>query len=511
MENDQALVIAFVTVIYIVPTFLHSLRPFWYDELFTLYISQLPDLSTIWAALKDGADQNPPLLFLLTRWSHQLLGNGEAATRAPEILGFFTMMVCLFRFVSRRCGATFGFAAMVFPLLTGAETYASEARSYGLVLGFCGISMIAWQRAAEGRNRTFALATLLTSLCGALLVHAYAVFLLVAFAVAEITRALSRHKVDWAMSICLAVPTLCVLTYLPILAAKPWSVRPGVDRPNWSSFLDFYWFLLGPSMWPLLASLILVLALTAPRMGATTDDAGRIPLHESVLALSLALLPVFAIAVASTVTHVWRHRYGVAAAAGITVLLMFFLWNRSGGERAAGAALFSILVVPYVLTNTSWIAGVVRPDRDTTSPNIHLPPVEEVHPELPLVYSTALYFLAEDHYASPNVVSRLYFLTDHKASIDFSGSDFFDTQLPILKKWLPIRGKIVDYDTFMAEHERFLLYGAFDEPVDWVVRKLTHDHVPMKFLGQYPELFKPNLLLEVDQHFGRQQTGRSNQ
>src|SRR6185436_6336222 len=128
--------LALFSIVFIGLTSLRALaKPLWYDELFTYYMSRLPGITSMWSAVKDGADLNPPLLYLATRAAHRAFGDGLIATRLPAILGFLTMLLCLFRFVARRCGATYGFAGMLFAALTGAYTFAYEARSYGMVLG----------------------------------------------------------------------------------------------------------------------------------------------------------------------------------------------------------------------------------------------------------------------------------------------------------------------------------------------------------------------------------------
>ena len=90
------------SILFISVTSLHALsKPLWYDELFTLYMSRLPSMEAIWSALKDGADLNPPLLYMATRTTHALLGDGPVATRLPALLGFLIMLLCLFFFVAR--------------------------------------------------------------------------------------------------------------------------------------------------------------------------------------------------------------------------------------------------------------------------------------------------------------------------------------------------------------------------------------------------------------------------
>src|SRR5262245_24915051 len=46
---------------------------FWFDELFTVHVSRLPSLRLIWDALLNGADYNPPLLYVFTHFSEAIL------------------------------------------------------------------------------------------------------------------------------------------------------------------------------------------------------------------------------------------------------------------------------------------------------------------------------------------------------------------------------------------------------------------------------------------------------
>jgi hypothetical protein len=97
-----------------------SRKLFWFDELFTVYISRLPDLASMWRALLEGVDFNPPLLYELTKLSEFLLGESSVAVRLPAIVGFGVFCLCLFRFVSIRSSALGGFVSMLFPMVTGA-------------------------------------------------------------------------------------------------------------------------------------------------------------------------------------------------------------------------------------------------------------------------------------------------------------------------------------------------------------------------------------------------------
>jgi len=63
-----------------------SRKLFWFDELFTVYISRLSDLKSVWKALLHGADSKPPLLYVFTQFWQHLLGEGPMVTRLPAIL-----------------------------------------------------------------------------------------------------------------------------------------------------------------------------------------------------------------------------------------------------------------------------------------------------------------------------------------------------------------------------------------------------------------------------------------
>jgi hypothetical protein len=97
------LILAILSIAYFLDTcYLASRKLFWFDEIFTIYLTRLPDLSSLWNALKTGVDFNPPMLYLLTRLAHKFSGEGQISTRLPEIIGFWIFCLCLYRFVSVR-------------------------------------------------------------------------------------------------------------------------------------------------------------------------------------------------------------------------------------------------------------------------------------------------------------------------------------------------------------------------------------------------------------------------
>src|SRR4051794_18078178 len=85
-----AIVFLLISALYFVDTFLRAtLKTFWYDELFTVYLCRLPTFHATWAAVLNGTDLNPPLFYLMTRWAQHWSGEGLIATRLPAIIGFW--------------------------------------------------------------------------------------------------------------------------------------------------------------------------------------------------------------------------------------------------------------------------------------------------------------------------------------------------------------------------------------------------------------------------------------
>ena len=233
-------------------------KPFWYDELFTVYLSRLETFEALWTALKDGVDLNPPFLYLTVKWSQAVFGENHVGTRVPMMIGFWLMSLGLYLFLRQRTPATFALVGALFPFATNAFSYAFEARSYGIVLGGAGLALACWQRAGNLSRRKFWLAGLGLSLGLALLTHCYAVLLLFPFFLGEVARTLNDKRVDWPIWLCLGVASLPVVLYPTLLAAG----RPQIDLtpsyvPGLSVVPDFYRYALHPTI-PGIAFTVLV-------------------------------------------------------------------------------------------------------------------------------------------------------------------------------------------------------------------------------------------------------------
>jgi hypothetical protein len=465
-----------------------SSKALWYDELFTVYMSHLPSMSAIWAGLKQGADLNPPFLYLATRASFRLFGDGPVAARLPAMIGFLVMSVCLYRFVSRRSNALYGMVAMLFPWVTGAARYAYEARSYGLVLGFSALALVCWQSACERKPRQWALAGLTLSICGALMSHCYAVLLFVPLGLGELVRTFRARRIDWPVWLAIGIAAPLVLTYLPLMRANSgFAFHNAKFEPRSSSMWEFCIMILGPAVWTWLAAFTAVL-LPARRSESEQTPPERIPAHELAAAAGLVAIPVFVLVLALLLTHIFETRYGLPAVMGFAILFAMLAYSRTGNRRATGVLLTAVFLAGFLM-NSFW----APPDDTTQSVAVRGLDPDQVEKNLPFVIGNGTLFLQVDHYAKPDLASRLYLLRDPQAAVRYTGSNVFDNGYPIMQRWFPIKGRIEDYHRFISQHDRFMVFGPMHDPLDWLIFKLVDDGAQMNFRGQFGD----SLLFEV--------------
>ena len=126
----------------------------WDDEFFTLYLSKTASWSVLWSALSTGADQHPPSFYYLTHLILNLAGTTHLTLRLTALFGFGLSCLCLYEIARELMGPRWGIPAMLLPLTTPALYYATEARGYGLELGFVTFSLLMWILATEGRRKS---------------------------------------------------------------------------------------------------------------------------------------------------------------------------------------------------------------------------------------------------------------------------------------------------------------------------------------------------------------------
>jgi 4-amino-4-deoxy-L-arabinose transferase-like glycosyltransferase len=241
-------VVAFSAVYLVATSLLAVRRPLWNDELYTYHFARVSDVADLWRALETGADQAPPLSYLLSRASVGALGNSAFALRLPEILAFLLFSICIYAFVARRTTKTYGLIAMLLPTLTAAYYYASEARAYALVLGFGALTLVCWQLATESVNRRIALGGLFVALALATSSHYYAVLLVLPLGLGELARTLAARRIDMPVWVAFSGAIVPLAAFAPLLSASRGYAVDFWGRPSWQDPLRFFSFLLDPSV-----------------------------------------------------------------------------------------------------------------------------------------------------------------------------------------------------------------------------------------------------------------------
>jgi hypothetical protein len=461
--------IGVISAIYFADLILKASRKcFWFDELFTVYLCRLPNFKSTWTAVTHGADFNPPLFYLLTRGAQHLFGEGLVATRLPAMVGVWLFGVCLFLFVARRAGVVSGFIAGTFPFFTLAQFYAYEARAHGIVLGWCGLTLVCWQRTAEGGKKNLWLAGFGLALLGALLTHVYAVYLLFPFAVVEFYNLLHRRPnlgIIITMGSVLALVTIAV--YLPLLrmyrATVPTTFRPG----SHDLFQRFLLSAIGPAMIVLLLFLLL-LAVDGRRSIHPASMAARIPTREMLVAAGFACIPLVGL-LGSKVSHgPFIERYFLSSVAGYAIFLSFASCRRQvdcwSGNALAGCMLFLMIAdlgstiylamnERIVLTEPSSGVPISTTPRD---PMRLFDTVSRNDSGLDILVLPELEYLYFFRYAPPSVASHLYF--------GASEDDLFLAAYRRLAKGAHLDFKLTTFDPFLATHSQFLVYESGSGP-----------------------------------------------
>lgn len=442
---------------------------FWYDELLTLYFARLPDLHSLWGALRSGIDSNPPGFDLLNRAVRAVFGEGLIAMRLPEMAAFWVMCLCLFKFVERRAGVLAGSIAMTLPMLSGAYYYAYEARPLILVAACAAVALLCWDNALEFRYHRRWLVGFSVSLFAALMLHCYAIMLVIPFGVTQLVRSFRDRRGNWPFWIALTLPVLLSLPLLIALARIFSAFSKGTDftlnnAPVWPHVLEFYGFLILPCS----AIILLGLACFAfdkryPGSTRQTDDFGRFTLQDFVLTLGFLALPAFGIIVARMAHTPYFSRYFLSAILGMCIAFAIAVGKRQVWiSRLLAAVIICALalnlarIVRHRLNGTG--ETLVEPSSQTvleTTPREPLhehPLIRSVRDEaLPIAVLNPLDFLYLLQYA-PDLASRIYYV--HYTDRDSSLRGFRD-----FRRWSPVAYNApTAAQNFVNAHPQFYVF-----------------------------------------------------
>jgi len=420
----------------------------WTDELFTVSIAQQPTLGRFFDELLHGPDSLPPLTHLATRVSISMLGPTHIAFRLPAAVGFLIALVCIYQFLRVRASVAVSYVGVLALCSANAFPYAYEARPYGLLMGFCALSLLCCQRAAISR-RWYWYGGLSIGILGAISSHWYGVMVLVPILAGEIARLAIHRRVDWRMALAITIALIPTPLLRPF-AAQAMTFRGVVPPPSdLSDYLkQVYEFANGPVL--VCLCLAYLVAVYVRRTGR--DDAKSWSVHELVLVGATSALPIAGFVVAQLTGGQSLPRYLMTTAVGVALLVGVVtqlldaqtkLFGRIALAATIGAAGTNVLAAKLNLQERSWVGegkGVywlLKATNDQQRLDDLPIVVENVHDYLPLV-----------HYAKSPLKEKLMYLT---------GPDVMAGQgLLNMMSFMPLN--VQRRDDFIREHNDFYLY-----------------------------------------------------
>ncbi len=439
-------------------------KPFWSDEIVTLIAAKAPSAGEVWK-LTLAMDVNPPLPQLMTHFAIQWFGLNEVTGRLPAIVGFWVLCLCLYYFVARRKGVVFGLCALLLPAATHAFYYAAEARPYGPELGFCGLALIAWQAAAEGRHRVAALCGLALSLSAMMFCHYFGVLIYLPLGAAELVRAWRTRRPDWGMWTALAlgcVPLVWrVASIIGVVKGfvHTWSpayLRQGLEF--WEEGLGQ-----GAAFAALLLGLIALFARQRPD-AVEEREAGKVPEYEWVAVAMMLAVPLASVLVGVLVTHMFTERYALIGLVGFCLLAPMMIAELLGQRGTAGILMLAVL---------AWGLGIRSADHPTAgNPFYGETMLHEAVEQGPVVVPDGLLYLQMWWYAPERLKPRLLYVVDNAASVKYMNYETVDDGLGKMRQYVPVN--VRTWAEFARDTHEFTALQSSLRPA-WILQRVVEE------------------------------------
>ena len=478
-----------------------AFRFFWYDEICTWVMVRQPNLSTLWRALANGADGQPPGYYVIERIASHLVANEQISFRIPSIFAFTFTTICLFVFIKRRSSAVNALLFASIPLFSILfDTYAMEARPYALVMACISFALVCYQRVPDIRWTVL----LGLSLILAQAFHYFAVIMFVPFFAAEAVFFLRTRRLRlgvWLALFCGFIPLACFWTifsrFRALFSAHFWSL------PSLKSAEKFYGWLFNTTfavgvILAVVTVLALLVRMRLDERHRTNNSTSTDLVHEQTLALGLVLVPFLAFIVAELAHGGFTSRYALSAVLGFPLAATYVFPPIK--SRTLGTVSILLLLLAFTFHEHRFWASYKF---DLDSPAV---PVENLvllagHPDLPIVVSDAIQYLPLAYYSSPEWRNKFLMLVDPPEAVKYAESDSTDIEMKAMRDYPPsgVPLRVYDFAPFAAQHPTFLLYSSnagFGD--DWWGLRLFHDGYKLKSVAMKDYWHKVYLVTRGD-------------
>jgi len=476
-------------------------RLMWNDEFLSFYSDGVATFKqVILVQLHYPISLDPPTYHLLSHLCMDILGRNAIALRLPALAGFLLFQLCLFFFVRRLAGSRSAIIAMAVPLLTASFRYSVEGRPYGLLLGLYALSLLCWQIAtlddppteAPPRSRILPLTGLTLSIALAITSHYFGVLILIPVSIGELSRIITRKRLDFGVLTALALGLASVVLILPfqhaLMVYRQHYYITGVNIRNISQ--GYRELFLRYTTWPmslqkLAAALMVVLALTLAyaayqrfKRRPTTEHA-----YTWVALFSMALLPFFGYLFGRFVTHTMEVRYVIAALIAFAATFGIVL-ERKLRSNAFYYSTLTLITAAAVAINTHNILQERRASLAilaSLQPSPALATALAANPTAPLYEQSLGNFFVDSYYTpDPALRARITLLYNPQREISYLKHDTYSIAANNLQHFTTL--PTINYDQLTAEPSPHLLI-QWQDGWNWTDQATAVEHATVTPLG----------------------------
>jgi hypothetical protein len=325
---------------------------------------------------------------------------------------------------------------------------------------------------------------------GMLFSHVLGPLSLLPFFAAEIWRLRERRSPDYALWTALFLPLVLLISYKPFVRNyEAITYYPFAFQATPRKLLSFYGHVFSGVAVPVCAVILVGLIATKGKWIWRTSSRPR---SEEILFAALVLIPILLDAVMMYSHAPFWGRYCITSA--VALYFIFVALLNDGMSRNENAGYFAISAACLALI----VGRIIVP---TLQNRLHPPPTNaaflaNLRPDLPIAAASGMTFVEMAQHETPGVSSRLFYLLDRSAAIQFAHATIFE-DLAEFQKSLDLAGHVEAYTKFVRDHRDFLVFGGLNYPEDWLLRKLASDHAVIVPLGAYETPYKDKTVFEV--------------